>query len=516
MKRIVLFYIISLSVAISAHAQQITFSKVFYDVQQSGIDGRAAVNSFDNGYVIAGKGGSDNGFILKIDSVGNEEWNKVIGENVNNYPRIFFNSIIQTNDTCYLLAGSAYNPTNSETEAFCVKINQTGDTLWTKTISPDNYIHTNVQSVYQTSDSGYVMTGYISQNPTPNNIIFVAKIDKQSNLEWTNIIGDGNFFNYGYSIKETPDNGYILVAALQACCPWNYGTFLIKLSSNGSIDWSKKYYQNATEGCAGYDVIILEDGFLCLMRVDNYSALMKTDFAGNIIWSKQYSSYINNDSNWPPPRLNRMPDSSFVFTTLDGMLKVDTSGNPLLSNSFTLMTVGMTAPDDNGFFIFGNGPGLGAKTQVLSPQIGVIKMDSLANFQDCTWPNTITAVDITMQGFSHLFTSVSGGVEGRIHPYLNSLALTDYSGCIDFTGSAHIDLKEGLLIYPNPTTSLFTLTLPLSSKQLNIYNATGQLVQTQQVKNKTTLNLELSENGIYFVQVITDKEIVTEKVVVSR
>lgn len=517
LKRLIFFLIIMLSaVSQIAMAQSPTFSKVYYDIQQVSIEARAAVNSFDNGYVIAGKGDYGNGLILKLDSAGNEEWNTVIGESVNNYPRIVFNSIIQTKDSCYLLAGSAYNANTTETEAFCVKINQTGDTLWTRTINADNYPRVVVQSVYQTLDSGYVMTGDVTQNPTPNNLIFAAKIDKLGNLEWSTVIGDGNQFNYGHSIKETPDNGYILSAALQACCPWNYGTFLIKLSSTGSIDWSRKYYREATEPCSGYDVMVLDDGFLCLMRLDYYTALMKTDFGGNVTWAKHYSSYVFSDMAWPAPRINTMPDTSFVFTCADAMLKVDTSGNPLLSSSFTLNTVGMTATEDNGFFIFGNGPGLGAKTQVLWPHIGVIKLDSVATFQDCTWPNTVTSTDITMQTSSHTFTSYSGGVESRIHPYENTLTLTSYSGCIDFTGAITMTDTNTVAVYPNPVNNYLTIEATAPG-DLKIYNTQGQLVTSSLVKEPlTTIDVSSFASGLYYLTLQSKEGVITKKVEVVR
>ncbi len=122
----------------------------------------------------------------------------------------------------------------------------------------------------------------------------------------------------------------------------------------------------------------------------------------------------------------------------------------------------------------------------------------------------LTIVDSTTCTFSYCDTST---YLYKTEATMVTINVVDQlpSGVNDLTATV-----SSLIVFPNPSSGSFTLTLPPSSNQLNIYNTTGQLVQTQQVKNKTTLNLELSETGIYFVQVITDKEIVTEKVVVSR
>jgi uncharacterized repeat protein (TIGR03803 family) len=71
-------------------------------------------------------------------------------------------------------------------------------------------------------------------------------------------------------------------------------------------------------------------------------------------------------------------------------------------------------------------------------------------------------------------------------------------------------------IYPNPSTGRFSITLPPLSKQIQIFSSLGQMLQTKYIDNENSMDFELSENGIYFIQVKTDKLTLTKKVVICR
>ena len=70
--------------------------------------------------------------------------------------------------------------------------------------------------------------------------------------------------------------------------------------------------------------------------------------------------------------------------------------------------------------------------------------------------------------------------------------------------------------YPNPSTGRFSITLPPLSKQIQIFSSLGQMLQTKYIDNENSMDFELSENGIYFIQVKTDKLTLTKKVVICR
>ena len=71
-------------------------------------------------------------------------------------------------------------------------------------------------------------------------------------------------------------------------------------------------------------------------------------------------------------------------------------------------------------------------------------------------------------------------------------------------------------IYPNPTNSAFTVTIPLTTKQINIFNSLGQLVKTVNTEGKTNVDFNIEPDGIYFVQIISKNVMMMKKVIVCK
>ena len=73
---------------------------------------------------------------------------------------------------------------------------------------------------------------------------------------------------------------------------------------------------------------------------------------------------------------------------------------------------------------------------------------------------------------------------------------------------------QDVVVYPNPTTGAFTLTFPSETRQIQISGFLGQVLQTKYVYNEKRMNFELGNNGIYLIQVKTDRQIITKKIVI--
>ncbi len=524
MKKLILLIVI-INFTTVLQAQQNTFSKVLTDVPEYGIQAYSVVPTFDNAYMIVGDVDYEQqGLIIKVNLDGNVLWNKTFyNTNPYQYRDMIFHEIISTNDSCFVLVGSAYNESSNHLDALCIKINSDGDTLWSKTISQTDF-SIRALSVQQANDSGYIMTGYANNLSASCQKIFVAKLNLSGNLQWTNLLEESNLKNKGYSVKQTPDSCYVVTGFLENYPPFDPNAFLLKLTPTGEFLWAKKYHLSTNEICFGHDIEITNDGFLFYLELGNHIALMKTDFSGNILWNKSYNQYTSFSYEYYSTKFHKTSDSCYVFVSAgewgSGLSKVDSDGNMIWTKDVFLKATDVVETINKEFFVIGNGPMYGVKDlKFESPQIGIIQTDSLGNEEDCVSSMNVQPKIDTIISSSATFTSLAGGIENTIHPIINSLVLESDTGCIDFLGSINETLFEKeILVFPNPSNGIFTVNINNEkAAQIIIYNTMGEKIYQSKLYNQEfEIDLSSKPKGMYFYKLLfTDNEIVTGKLIIA-
>jgi len=73
-------------------------------------------------------------------------------------------------------------------------------------------------------------------------------------------------------------------------------------------------------------------------------------------------------------------------------------------------------------------------------------------------------------------------------------------------------LKENKIIYPNPTNGIVKIEIE-NLRKTEVFNAAGTIIQEQ--KDKSLIDLRKHSKGIYFIRIITDKEIRIEKIILE-
>ena len=93
-----------------------------------------------------------------------------------------------------------------------------------------------------------------------------------------------------------------------------------------------------------------------------------------------------------------------------------------------------------------------------------------------------------------------------------------WSECIDkdYQGVEEIDVAD-VTVYPNPARDVVRIDvetqLVASVQRVDVYDITGQMVITS---TETEINVSELESGMYFVNIVTDKGVVTRKVTIVR
>ncbi len=97
---------------------------------------------------------------------------------------------------------------------------------------------------------------------------------------------------------------------------------------------------------------------------------------------------------------------------------------------------------------------------------------------------------------------------GRINAF-NALSV--------FTGIASINSQsQDFLLYPNPTHQDFTVIVPSTTRQIQIFNSLGEAIQTKNIEGESSQKFQLPDNGLYYIQITTDKETISKKLIVSK
>src|SRR5205823_13480336 len=96
-------------------------------------------------------------------------------------------------------------------------------------------------SVRQTSDGGYILTGYTQSFGAGLADVYLIKIDSTGIPLWTKSYG-GIYIDGMSDVQQTNDGGYIMVGETESFGAGGFhDTYLIKLNSNGGLSWSKTF-----------------------------------------------------------------------------------------------------------------------------------------------------------------------------------------------------------------------------------------------------------------------------------
>ncbi len=165
-----------------------------------------------------------------------------------------------------------------------IKMDLLGNVIWSKVFGGNNQDHTFGMDVG--ADGSIFLTGH-TLSGTENWDTYTVKLDNDGTLLWEVKQGNPRGFNPKYihdeawGIKATPDGGCIVVAGTGdeysiysecngADCSDTWHVYLIKIDSNGNLEWQTTYNDDLSSDWAGEDIDLTSDGS-AIVAVDNGS-----------------------------------------------------------------------------------------------------------------------------------------------------------------------------------------------------------------------------------------------------
>lgn len=240
---------------------------------------------------------------------------------------------------------------NSEgyiSDGWVVKLDSLGNIEWQKPLG--GLGSTTLLAIQPTKDGGYITVGETEAfggdiPPTNHGSLdaWVVKLDGLGNIEWSKLFGGSNIDGFS-SVKVLPDGSYIVAGQTDSNdgdVSYNHSTgeflrdvWVVKLDIDGEIEWEKTYGGEGNE--AAYQIHLTADCGYVLAgsyrfydfeghpnRGENDGFLMKIDTVGEIQWIQTIGGSLQ-DNLWNLALAN---DNGFITVGTTTSIDGDAIGN---------------------------------------------------------------------------------------------------------------------------------------------------------------------------------------------
>ncbi len=476
--------------------------------------------------------GTEDFWIVKVNSTGNKEWDKRFGG-------VFGGALTALQpslDGGYILGGFSggaaggdkTEPGRGGWDYWVVKTDAQGNKQWDKTFGGNR--DDLLWCLVNTREGGYILGGRsgsgISGDKTETNrdatgVYFdywVVKIDSMGLKQWDKRFG-GTDDDDLWTVEQTLDGGYILggfsfsrSGGDKTEDNWdttiNHSTtdyWVVKIDSAGQKEWDMRFGGGGTDKL--HDIIEMNGGYMLSGSTGSLTSgnkgidygpfwLVKIDNSGNKVWETGYSGgaypvgtsqtndggYLLTGDTYNPASI----DSNYIRTELSlgsqntWVLKIDSNG--LKQWDKTIFTMGI---DERGYAVQ-TADGCYAVANTSKAGIGGYKTQAAWDSSYDYWIMKFCMDTVT-------------GIDDRHETQ---------------------DTRQ-IQVYPNPFSSDLSIALKgenIHEATFTITNALGQLIYKREETNLSSnytkvLDLSYLPGGFYFITVTQNGELFTKKVV---
>jgi hypothetical protein len=445
------------------------------------------------------------------------------------------NCVNQTVDGGYVIVGGERSMnTTGYSDVWLIKTDTYGDTLWTKTYGGSTWDLGS--SVQQTSDSGYIITGYTDAFGSGLADVWLIKTNSFGDTIWTKTFG-GNKDDYGYSVQQTLDGGYIITGGTDSFSASYSDVWLIKTNNSGYTLWTKTYggisvhsgssVKQTTDG--GY--IIVGETYSTASSSDIW--LIKTNSSGDTIWTKTFGGSESDKGR----SVYQTIDGGYIITGYTDsfgagsddvwLIKTDRYGNAEWDKTFggNLSDVGRSVQQtsDGGYIIVGD-----TRSFPGYQNVWLIKTDS---FGDTLWTKIYggnaddlgSSVQETTDG-GYIITGYTGSFGAGLSDVWLIKTTPDVSSIAPNTDLIISDfsLQQNFPNPFNPSTKISWKSPASSWQTLKVFDVLGNEIETLVNGEKPTGSYEITwfagnlPSGVYFYQLRMNGFVATKKMVLMK
>jgi hypothetical protein len=510
-------YILFALVIKSSTAQD--WVRIYTTNQGGGFHTRGVIESYDKGYLFLSDANNYKlGLILKTDINGYEKLKKGFG--ANSY-QIIPETIEQTLDFGYIIAGSMSK--YGSNDAFILKLNSCLEKEWCKVLQNDNYYGVYGQNVKQVPDGGYVLLTRYYDGIDPGHRINLHRMDQNGELIWQNNYADNDsllFGEEGLNLLVINENEYLITGYGYYPDSGQTGGWrrplLIKVDSNGNDYWETIWGANDYfYGRPWYNSIANNKGGIYNVgyKVNDGTrkpVLFKTNENGQ----EDLFTILNDTCYYGEAGTTTWTEDSLIYTSMGwqdsnqtwswGFFKIDTLGSIIDNKDISVPLVPVIATVktfDNKYL-----------------SVGIYNNEELNRWEIYAYKLNSDLEYDTIYNAPFVYDSLC--------PYQINSDTTDLDCDIlvliddQFVPIEQVQIK----IYPNPTSEKINVIYPdiTRSRQRDIivFNAMGTTVKQIRLSRgdeETEISVASLPPGVYFVAILENgNRIAGGKFVVAR
>jgi hypothetical protein len=420
-----------------------------------------------DGYVLCGSSyntaSAQDAAVVRIDSLGNVVWVKQYGTPSTDGAL----KCVTTSDSCLLIVGIKEDYSTSDGKLWILKLDQNGDTLWTKTykINTGRNFPMDIKSC---KSGGFIISGYCSTQLNPDAIAMLIRIDSFGNLLWSKIFNNPSLSAL-HSCIEIFDGGIVCTGEIGLSSQTDL--YLIRADSLGDTLWTKSFGNTSAD--VGMSIIQSQDSNIIIAGstihpvLNNWDIdIYKLSLSGIILWQKTLGDLKENTAH----TIVQLSDGNYllggttntVSNNYQGLLiKVDSYGDTILSRTFGSVN------SEIGYDV------------IESSDAGIV----FTGMSDVYLPNPHTAMYcIKLNNFGQLNTHIDEVLNG-----------------------------DSYILYPNPAYDFvrIKITKPLNRNvSITISDGLGRICNTSTFDDNAIIEVDISQllPGLYFFFINEGKE----------
>jgi len=244
----------------------------------------------DGGFIVVGETKSRYGFdhdvyVVRTDAGGNLIWQKTFGGRGCDYAW----SVQHLKDGGFIVAGGTESFGAGLYDVYLIKLDSSGNEIWEKTYGGKK--SDCAYAVQQTADGGFLVVGNTDSFGSGNPGIYLLKTDGAGRMSWQKTYG-GKGSNYGWSLLPAGDGDY-LIAGEKEVVTAQGGTLtacLLEVDASGHLLWEKTYGDGKSSSAFGLCRAV-DGGFVWTGKRESERGgydiyAVKTDSSGRVVWEK--------------------------------------------------------------------------------------------------------------------------------------------------------------------------------------------------------------------------------------